>query len=449
MVDDELMESMTGVRLRLHSPRMREIVMVHDKPWEGNCTGSFSVLRDGAQYRMYYRGWHGDEATEKELHEPVMCLAESDDGIAWRRPNLGGVRWRGSTENNIVWTGKGCLAFTVFKDPNPECAADARYKAVGVERDKSARPGGERVLYALKSADGRRWSLLRDEPLELDATGMAFDSQNVVFWDRVRGEYRIYFRDWHYEGDRPVGRDIKTAISRDFIHWSKSQWLAYPDSPNEELYTSQILPYDRAPELFLGFPTRYIENRGSLTEGLFMSSRDGRMFRRWGEALIRPGRNIDRWRNRSNYIWLGLVETKSDLPGDNRELSLYTNEAYYKADEGSKTRRHTFRIDGFVSANAPLAGGEFVTRPLTFQGCRLRLNVATSAAGSVRIEIRDATGAGIPGFGAEDCDEIFGDDLNRVATWRGRAEIGHLAGVPVRLRFIIKDADVYAFGTSS
>lgn len=61
----------------------------------------------------------------------------------------------------------------------------------------------------------------------------------------------------------------------------------------------------------------------------------------------------------------------------------------------------------------------------------------------------DATGAGIPGFGAKDCDEIFGDDLNRVATWRGRAEIGHLAGVPVRLRFIIKDADVYAFGSSS
>ena len=36
MLDQHLIDKMTSVRLVLHHPTPREIVLVHDKPWEGS-----------------------------------------------------------------------------------------------------------------------------------------------------------------------------------------------------------------------------------------------------------------------------------------------------------------------------------------------------------------------------------------------------------------------------
>jgi hypothetical protein len=234
------------------------------------------------------------------------------------------------------------------------------------------------------------------------------------------------------------------ATSKDFSKWTPPVWLEYPDAPQVHLYTNQIQPYRRAPHIFVGFPARYLPKRGSLVEGLFMASRDGRVFRRWEEAIIRPGRNKDRWYNRSNYIWCGLVETESDLPGGGGELSLYSNERYYKGT-GGKTRRYTYRLDGFVSVHAPFEGGRMLTRPLKFSGSKLLLNVSTSAAGSVRVEIRDAGGKALPKFATADCPPIFGDDTALAVKWKKGGSVKHLAGRPIRLLFDLKDADLFAF----
>jgi hypothetical protein len=40
---------------------------------------------------------------------------------------------------------------------------------------------------------------------------------------------------------------------------------------------------------------------------------------------------------------------------------------------------------------------------------------------------------------------MFGDTLERAVTWRRSADVSRLAGRAVRLRFVLKDADVYAF----
>jgi hypothetical protein len=439
-VDNYVIEKMTGgAKLLLHKPVMREVVLDHNEPWEGNACGYHTIFQDGDLYRMYYRGWHfiqqGEKVTDgKAGHAPVVCYAESKDGIRWTKPDLGLVEFRGSKKNNIVWAGLGALSFVPFKDGNPKCKPDEQYKAVGGGRVK------ERKLYGFVSADGLRWRQVADEPIMTDG---AFDSQNLVFWDAVRGEYRTYYRDFRKHAKGHV-RDIKTATSDDFRTWPKGTWLKYPGAPTEELYVNQIQPYDRAPHLFVGFPARFRGDREDLVEGLLMTSRDGRTFRRWGEAIIRPGRNRDRWHNRSNYIWLGLVETKSDLPGGGGELSLYTNERYYK-DRSVKTRRYTYRIDGFVSVNAPLRGGTVLTRPFTFTGARLHLNLSTSAAGAVRVEIQNADGKPLKGFGMEDCPPIYGDEIDHIVEWKQGADVTPLSGRPIRLRFSLSDADVFAF----
>ena len=132
-----------------------------------------------------------------------------------------------------------------------------------------------------------------------------------------------------------------------------------------------------------------------------------------------------------------------DLPGGGRELSLYSNERYYNGP-GTKTRRYTYRIDGFVSVRARLSGGEFVTKPLVFAGSELVINFSTSAAGSVRAEIQDAQGHPLKGFAMADSAEIYGDEIEYRVKWKGDGDLSRLAGKAVRLRFILRDADLYS-----
>ena len=430
MVDDHLIDTLSdGADLTLQHPIPREVVITHDEPWEG-CTSAYhTIFRDGDVVRMYYRGSHADVNEPKKLiHPQVACYAESRDGIHWEKPNLGLREFEGSTDNNIIWSEPdvGTHNFCPFKDPNPDCAPGARYKAVCSHQGK---------LHVAHSPDGIHWTAADQEPLNIEGK---FDSQNLAFFDTVRGEYRCYFRV--FDDGR---RTIWTAISPDFITWSERVQLEYPGQPKQQLYTNAILPYYRAPHLFIGFPTRYMADRDSVTEGLFMSSRDGVVFNQWGEALIRPGLNPARWGNRSNYIWWGVVETASDVSGAPDELSIYSIEGYY-AGESNCVRRFTYRIDGFVSLNAPLAGGEVITKPLTFEGARLSMNVSTSAGGAMRVALLDEDAREIEGFGLADTDEFYGDTLDHTATWQGSADVSTLAGKPIRLRIALSDADLYS-----
>jgi len=459
MVDDYLIAEMTGgAGLRMHHPVPREVVMVHDAPWEGSGCGYNTVFQDGDIYRMYYKAWHLDPQQGKLNipHDTFGAYAESTDGIHWVKPALGLFEFNGSKENNIVWMGKkGSHDFTPFKDANPDCQPGEEYKAVAYGPDP-------RGAYAFKSADGIHWSFLQEQPI---ITEGAFDTQNLAFWDSVRREYRACIRDF-----RDGKRGIRTATSKDFRTWTKPVWLAYPGAPEEQLYTNQIKPYYRAPHIFVGFPTRYTERGWSpsmealpdlehrrirsscsdrygtaVTDGLLMTSRDGETFHRWGEAFLRPGLRLkDNWAYGDNYIGWHVVETPSDIEPGVNELSLYATESYWTGN-ASKLRRFTLRIDGFVSVHAPLSGGEFVTKPLVFGGDQLVLNFSTSAAGSIRIEIQDADGTRIEGFTLDDAPEIFGDALDRVAPWKQGQDLAGLAGKPVRLRFVLNDADLYSF----
>ena len=463
-VDDYLIDRLQDAELRLHHPTPREIALVHDAPWEGSGCGYHSVFSDGEQYRMVYKAWHLTIVDGKLIqpHPLMACYAESPDGIRWKKPELGLVDYQGSTKNNIILaTGKlggvgidpGHIA--VFKDENPAAPSEGRYKALV----RSPKPNG---LVPLQSPDALHWKPMSDGPV---ITEGAFDSQNLAFWDPLRNEYRAYFR-FFADGRR----DIRTMVSNDFIEWTDLAPLEYPGAAGEQLYTNQIKPYHRAPHLFIGFPTRYVDRGWSdsmrnlpeaehrklrasankrygtaVTEGLLMTSRDGVTFHRWAEAFLRPGpERPGSWNYGHQYIAWHLVETRSSLPSAPNELSLYASENYWTGNS-SALRRYTLRLDGFVSASAPMAGGQLVTRAFRFDGSSLSLNLSTSAAGGIRVEIQDSSGRPLPGFALGDCPPVFGDSIERKVTWKGGADVGKLAGRPVRLRFELKDADLYAF----
>lgn len=437
-VDDFLIARREGVDLRLHRPEPREVVLVCDAPWEGNTSAYYTLFQDGDLYRAYYRGSHFDEQAKKALRPEVTCYAESRDGRTWEKPRLGLHEFAGSKANNIVWAGEGAHNFTPFLDVNPACPPEARYKALaGGLTQVNGKP--KHCLYALRSADGLRWARASEEPA---ITAGAFDSQNLAFFDAARGVYRAY---WRYftsgrtdeTGWKPSGhRAIRTAASRDFIHWDEPADLRYVDSPDEHLYTNCVRAYDRAPHLLLGFPTRY-QPKTQQVEPVFMSSRDGVLFRRWDEALIPITAPEDRDGNRSNYMTNALLQ----LPGDEGRLSVFATEAYYTGP-GSRVRRFTYRTDGFVSASAGAVGGVLLTRPLTFTGRRLVLNLASR--GPTRVELQDPAGAPLAGFSADDCAALRGDAIAREVAWRGGGDLSALVGRPVRVKFLLADADLYA-----
>ena len=85
-----------------------------------------------------------------------------------------------------------------------------------------------------------------------------------------------------------------------------------------------------------------------------------------------------------------------------------------------------------------------MTKPLTFRGRDLTLNFATSAAGYIHVELQDAGGQPLPGWALSDSDELFGDALERVVTWHNQPDVSTLASQPIRLRVVLRDADLYS-----
>lgn len=443
-VDGHLIESARGTQLRLHPPQPREVVFTLDAPWEGPMSGYVTMLADDGLFRMYYRG--GGETTEE-----VVCLATSRDGVKWERPNLGLVEFKQSKANNILLRGQRkayweAHNFTPFKDTNPAAPAESRYKALTLGRHTP--PGGDRekALLAMHSPDGVHWRHLRAEAV---ITKGSFDSQNTTFWDTTRREYVAYVRDGRTTPDGRRVRSVLRATSKDFLTWTDPVWLDFGDSPLEQFYVNNIAPYPREPSLYLGFPMRFVPERKTVgadgrkvdgvSDAVLISSRDGLRFdRTFMEAFLRPGLSPQNWGNAhgNNTPAWGMLATGTN------ELSLYWTENYGATP---RIRRGTLRVDGFASVNAPFAGGEFVTKPLTFTGRKLVLNCSTSAVGSVRVELQDAGGQPLDGLKLEDCGEIYGDETARAVAWKSAPDLGRLAGRPVRLRITLKDADLFSF----
>jgi hypothetical protein len=443
-LDNHLIATQHNTRLMLHPPQPREVVFKFDAPWEGPMSAYITIMRDDNICRMYYRG--GGETTEE-----VTCLAISKDGIAWTRPDLGLHLFKGTRQNNLIYRGQRKAYweshnFTPFKDANPAAPPAARYKAVGLGRH--TRPDGETVkaLVALASPDGTHWKLMQDQPI---ITQGSFDSQNVAFWDTVRGEYLCYLRDGRPTPDGRRVRSVLRATSKDFLHWTEPVWLAFGDTPLEQFYVNTIAPYFREPTIYLGFPMRFVPERKSVgaearkvdgvSDAVLISSHDGLNFdRTFMEAFIRPGLDPRNWGNAhgNNTPAWGLLQTSPT------ELSLYWAEHY---GDIPQLRRGVLRVDGFASVHANYVGGSFITHPFRFKGRTLHLNYATSAVGSIRVEIQNSAGQVLPGYALEDCGVIYGDEIERPVAWKSGQGTGALAGQSIRLRFVMKDADLYAF----
>jgi hypothetical protein len=79
-----------------------------------------------------------------------------------------------------------------------------------------------------------------------------------------------------------------------------------------------------------------------------------------------------------------------------------------------------------------------------FFGKRLLLNYSTSAVGSLRVELQDKEGKPLPKFALDDCPKIYGDRIDDAVSWKSSTDVSALAGKTVRIRFVLRDADLFA-----
>ncbi|MBS0631984.1 MAG: hypothetical protein JSS11_08735 [Verrucomicrobia bacterium] len=466
-IDHYLIDRLDGASLTLHHPHYEGIAVPFNDPWDRDASGYPTIIQDNGLYRLYYRGGPRDATAGKsEGSTSYFCYAESHDGITWVKPKLGLVEFAGSKENNILlapspsndpWT----QSISPFLDTRPGVPVTERYKAIGGQW-----PQG---LYVLVSPDGLHWKKWRDQPV---FKGGAFDSQNVAFWSETERCYVLYFRvftGWtDYTTDKFTVEGFRTiarTTSSDLVNWSAPKRMSFGDTPLEQLYTNHTRPYFRAPHIYLSTPMRLVPGHRFLTEAemdaqqlgkgfrgitghghdipnqvsdtVLMTSRGGTRYdRTFMEAFVRPGLDKGNWVSRNGVPATGLIQT-----GKN-EMSLYVGQNYVQPT--AHLGRYSLRLDGFASVSAPYAGGEMLTKPFTVEGARLTLNYSTSAAGSLRVEVQTAEGEPIPGYTLEECPVIVGDTIERTVSWATTSDLTPLRGRAVRLRFVLKDADLFA-----
>ena len=361
---------------------------------------------------------------------------------------------------------------------DPKAPPSQRYKRTRLKGKMSEKDTAG--IYIACSPDRQQWTEVPERVFPFWP-----DGETSVMYDPRIDKYVACFRQWvpRSEGTyasakikplRTVGRlemddPLKpwplNKAAKPFYLWGESN-LPCPgpefqtvlatdehDPPESDFYDQGIVRYPWADNVYLAFPVLYrhfpeppegkLANDG-LCDVQLATSRDGIHWRRFRASYIRLG------------LWgsgdAGCIYTSRSLLRNGDELYNYYT-AYTKShgNYANKPDNPPFygmtaqRLDGFVSADAPLSGGELTTPPITMAGDRLELNVDTSAVGDARVEILGADGQPIEGFALADADLIQGNFIAKTVTWRGRDAVAALKAKPIRLRFVMRAAKLYAF----
>lgn len=490
-IDNRFIESSENIALNMSKPILTQTdIFPFQNPWEEGGISYAQVLEDQGILKLWYESHEWDPNRKRQLGH-FICYATSRDGIQWEKPSLGIIEYRGSRKNNIVMAGAHEGSFFI----DPMARAEQRYKYIGhVDPDPlwEESKGAKFSMYICYSADGTHWKRGKESVFPFYC-----DTQNQAFWDARIQKYVAYLRSWNPL--RTVSRveveDITQPWPYDktvkpFYLWGEDEShppalttqfpivFAYDerDPVISDHYNLCVLPYAYAQDVYLGFPSAYLHYDGvplklknSLQKLAVTKGNDGLL-----DIQLAVSRNGINWMrpDRKPYIGLGL-------PGSGRASSLYMLPSlirkgdelwlYYKSGDmthGGRDRSQGFGpepegqenyrkenfitrvvvpLHRFISATSAWEGGSLTTPLLRFTGSKLELNIDTSALGLARVAILDNAGQKIEGYSLQDCDPINGNFLHHIVSWNGKADLSTLKGKVVRLRFVSRSTDLYAF----
>ena len=448
-VDDYLIESQSKLIRRLGQVRKHEgnPVINPEGLWEQTAAFPFS----GGAYRLepdqwllwyqtYIRWLRGSDRTS-------MCLAQSQDGVHWTKPELELFEVRGVKPNNVVLA-RALDNATVIHDPSDPDPSQRFKMAIYASGEQGT------GIYGYVSADGINWTELPNI-LVLNA-----GDRTSLWHDTLRGKYVLFTRY------RPIypGRYIFRAESDDFQNWSEPElvlhWSEMDRVHGIQHYGAGGFCYGNC---YVGFlevfhvPYRRLDTQ-------LICSRDGRAWQRVceGEVFLPNGPEGE-----FDHFWAFPAGSPPIRVGD--ELWFYYSgrghphgspqPPVWPGEDDPGRARHSYwaatglakmRLDGFAAMDASGEVATLITVPLQFQDAKelvINADADNYPTGSswLKVGLLDRNMNPIGGFGADEFDVMTSDEVEHLASWGGNSDISSLAGEVFRLQFHLVNTRLYSF----
>ena len=457
--DDLSIEGTRGVKLEMIRPDKHpdNPILERGKAEEPDATRTEfpAVIYDNGLWRMWYvaTGSHGD------WYQALVGYAESDDGITWRKPELGLFEYNGSKRNNLVKTVRGMSIVSVMYDQ--EAPPERRYVMAGSDMSWYDEwylnsPSTTRIDV---SPDGLRWTPLRDEPgiipqMNLTSTIYKFKGQYHIAAKQISPLLRIPMQTIYPDpiygmmGPRTHVVWRSPRIDRWPLENTKSLTIKPMRSSSpyvkgwdrEEVHFAYVTPYRN---VCLGVygqwhhphlldeegEAKYEGEPVSCDLGLILSN-DGLHFREPapGFTLVARDQELSWDRDyRDNEDKDNLFLIQGPLINTDRLTHLYYaastpggNEAGPKFNIGLATwPRDRF---GYLSLIDEKTTGQFVSCPLEYQqGMKLYVNADVPSGSSLQVYLLDEHGLDVlQGYGAAEGGEVKESGLDVEVVWRNK-----------------------------
>ncbi|MEO7650960.1 MAG: hypothetical protein ABIZ80_10875, partial [Bryobacteraceae bacterium] len=440
---------------------------VADKEWEGwrvKPYGNAIYDSEGKLFKMWYDS--GPTLEYFPGNSNYSSYAISQDGVAWEKPPVGAIESiKPGLQHNVVM---GAQVPCVTKDLTKQTLR-GRYKSICLIRDPVRTKVHE--YHTMVSPDGLRGTKFSSQPVapEADVITGYFDEERKLW---------VAFPKIHAVVGNHRRRCFHLITSPDFVHWSSPRLVFSPDLHDDASSLSRIEKVrpmlndpDQPSEIrteFYGVGAYVAESCTVAFPWVFTISGKAKYGNQEGpiEIQLAASRDLLHWERhfRKPVIAMsapgawdsGLFYTQARAIRVGDEIWVYYGGSNYT--HGFPTRRHAlgmkgraitaaiglakWKLDRFVSADAPAEGGQLTTIPLLHDGERLELNANVKTGGEIRVEILDPGGKRL----GKPSDPVKRDSLRSTAVWGGEPHaVAKFRAKPVSLRFLMKNAELYSF----
>ena len=427
-LDYRLLETITGFTRRLEQPRKHSAnpMFIADQPWEnGNMELYGSVIKaPGKPFQLWYSC----------IHPPFVIYlgyAESDDGLAWRRPLFDIFEYEGK-KTNIVFDAEPHGPAIIYDDAEPD--ERWRYKMMC-----GAAPSHGICNY--HSADGIHWLRVRRWPVISTNPDCP-----MGFLRAPDGRYVAYHR---FAG---FGRRVFRSESHDFRYWTgEPRMVLEPDAddPTQTQFygmgATAYGPYEIG-TLWM-YHTEESDSGGGKMRGYqeaeLTYARSGYAWHRAAQGTpFIPHGGPDDW-DRGN---LQCASAPVFLDDEIRYYYMGTNmfhQNHWELEpQTAGIGMASLQPDRFFALAAGDEPAALVTVAWQTTDPRLFVNAAGEADGWLKVEVLEADNRPIPGLGLADCEPVTGDRTDHPVRWRGGA--GLPTDRPIRLKVAARNARLYS-----
>ncbi len=417
-----------------------------------------TVIHDNGIFRMWYypMSWRVAKSTWRE---GPPCYAESDDGLHWKRPNLGQVSFNGSTNNNILKLPESDLiagAFVIRDDADPDAAR--RYKMAY----EYLVPEKENVLTAstATSPDGLHWTAGPDAPIDAHIEPCALYKHNDLYFINAH-----YTPNYFSEGGHSSGREGFVWLSTDFKTWLRENGESFAlPVPADPIKRSILMP---DPQVHLGTAP---VSMGNVLVGLYGRWHHHEKPNDWfgfgetaGDLGIVVSHDGQHFREPvKSHVFMSREESMPDVPEGikyqnclcqgNGILNVGDQTLIYHGRWANTEKTSDYYAEiglatlprdrwGAVGLVPNAAKGTVWSAPVALPESPCELTLNGDGLRGIHVEIADERFALLPGFSEDDSGEVKDDDgLDASVEWSGDG-LKKLAGKTVRFRIHLERGD--------